>query len=149
MVSSHLDPQPIMLNTEYQSIENWISDWLQKNLKVRLDSINPRKAFAEYGMDSVIAVEFAQDLETWLNYTIEPTVVWNYTTPQALAQYLAEATTGESISQTVLINQKQMPTFTTEEIDNDDLAELLAQEIEKSKQLEQSFVSMPSVKKTA
>ena len=136
VVSSHLASQPTLLNSQYQSMENWMREWLQKNLKVPAASIDPSKAFVEYGMDSVMAVEFAQELETWLDYTIEPTVVWNYTTPRALAQYLAEATTGESESQTVKVKQKETPTVTTEEIFEEDLAELLALEIEKSKQFE-------------
>lgn len=104
---------------------------LQKNLKIPVDSLNPSKAFAEYGMDSVMAVEFAHDLETWLEHTIEPTVVWSYTTPQSLAQYLADATTGGTSDRHQITKDTSL-----KEMIEDDLAELLAQEIEQSKQFE-------------
>jgi acyl-CoA synthetase (AMP-forming)/AMP-acid ligase II/alkylation response protein AidB-like acyl-CoA dehydrogenase/acyl carrier protein len=129
VVPSHLHHQPT--HTQYQSTIDWMGNWLQKNLKVPVDSLNPSKAFAEYGMDSVMAVEFAQELETWLEHTIEPTVVWNYTTPQSLAQYLVETITGETNDRPQVTKEMSL-----KEMLEDDLAELLAQEIEQSKHFE-------------
>ncbi len=79
-------------NTKVLFIEKWIIDWLSQNLKIPLTSLIPSQAFAEYGLDSVMAVELVQDLETWLNQPLDPTVIWNYSTIEALAKYAASLT---------------------------------------------------------
>jgi acyl-CoA synthetase (AMP-forming)/AMP-acid ligase II/alkylation response protein AidB-like acyl-CoA dehydrogenase/acyl carrier protein len=141
LMGAYFPSQSNQFKEQYQLIETWMSHWIQKNLKVPAAAINPTKEFAGYGMDSVMAVEFAQDLETWLNYTIEPTVVWSYTTPQALAQYLATQTSGENqhlSSQAVAKHKSAVISpnlaIKNEVIAENDLAELLAREIEYSKQ---------------
>jgi acyl carrier protein len=141
LMGAYFPSQSNQFKDQYQLIETWMSHWIQKNLKVPAAAINSTKEFAGYGMDSVTAVEFAQDLETWLNYTIEPTVVWNYTTPQALAQYLATQTSGENqhLSSQAVAKHKSAVISPNLAIKNEamaenDLAELLAREIEYSKQ---------------
>ncbi|MGH1397218.1 MAG: AMP-binding protein, partial [Trichormus sp.] len=59
-----------------ESIQNWIVNWLSKTLKIKPESIELSKSFAEYGVDSQIAVELAQQLEAWLQSPekIEPTI---------------------------------------------------------------------------
>jgi acyl-CoA synthetase (AMP-forming)/AMP-acid ligase II/alkylation response protein AidB-like acyl-CoA dehydrogenase/acyl carrier protein len=74
-----------------ESIQTWIVDWLSQKLKLPQGAIDRRKSFADYGMDSVIAVELAQDLEEWLGYpqTIEATIAWNFPTIESLSHYFA------------------------------------------------------------
>jgi acyl-CoA synthetase (AMP-forming)/AMP-acid ligase II/alkylation response protein AidB-like acyl-CoA dehydrogenase/acyl carrier protein len=73
------------------TIQDWIANWISNNMKVSSASIRADQSFSEYGMDSILAVEFAQDLATWLNRPVEPMVVWNYSTIGILAQHLAES----------------------------------------------------------
>jgi acyl carrier protein len=75
-------------NTEY--IQSWIENWLAQKLKINVMSIIPTNSFSDYGMDSVMAVEAAQDLSEWLQHSLEPTILWNYPTIASLAQYLAK-----------------------------------------------------------
>ncbi|AFZ33408.1 Long-chain-fatty-acid--CoA ligase, Butyryl-CoA dehydrogenase (plasmid) [Gloeocapsa sp. PCC 7428] len=74
-----------------RSIQKWLIDWLSRKLKLPTTAIDPRKAFADYGIDSVIAVELAQDLQEWLNYpqAIEATIAWNFPTIEALSNHIA------------------------------------------------------------
>jgi acyl-CoA synthetase (AMP-forming)/AMP-acid ligase II len=73
-----------------KAIQDWLSRWLSNKLKIPLEQIDPTQAFAEYGIDSVMAVELTQDLDEWLpsNLEIEPTLAWNFPSIEVLASYL-------------------------------------------------------------
>ncbi|MEM8677429.1 MAG: acyl carrier protein, partial [Cyanobacteria bacterium P01_G01_bin.67] len=95
---SPLYPLPITPTKQQKSseVEEWLSQWLSSKLQIPLEKIDRAKAFADYGIDSVMAVELAQDLEEWLpdDLEIEPTLAWNFPSIEALAGYL----TGEQRS---------------------------------------------------
>jgi acyl carrier protein len=84
-------PKTLPIQSQLPSIQEWITNWISQHLKVSTSSILASQFFAEYGMDSIMSVEFSQDLASWLNRPVEPTVVWNYPTIGNLAQYLAES----------------------------------------------------------
>ena len=86
-----VDPSTPRLGGGNQSIQVWLSQWLSNKLQIPLDKIDRTKAFADYGIDSVMAVELAQDLEEWLpdDLEVEPTLAWNFPSIEALAGYLA------------------------------------------------------------
>jgi acyl-CoA synthetase (AMP-forming)/AMP-acid ligase II/acyl carrier protein len=82
-----------------ERIESWMTDWLVERASVPREEIERDKPFAEFGLDSLTAVELSQDLEDWLHVQLTPVVAWNYPTPAALARYLArEAGGGEAVS---------------------------------------------------
>ncbi|MGF1512796.1 MAG: AMP-binding protein [Elainellaceae cyanobacterium] len=75
-----------------ESIQNWIRYWLSQKLKIDIRAIHPDQAFAEYGLDSMMAVELAEELQSYLSpgqASIESTVVWSFPTIEALSRYLA------------------------------------------------------------
>ena len=54
-------PSPPRLEGEKnQSIQVWLSQWLSNKLQIPLSKIDRTLAFADYGIDSVMAVELAQ-----------------------------------------------------------------------------------------
>jgi acyl carrier protein len=73
------------------SLQQWLSRWLAQRLKLSEAAIDPEKAFADYGVDSVMAVELAQELEALLHLRqpLDATVAWNFPTIESLAEYLA------------------------------------------------------------
>lgn len=73
-------------------IQNWLLDWLGKKLKISPQLLDPFQSFADYGLDSVIAVELAQDLQEWLAYPqeLDATIAWNFPTIKSLAQHLSQ-----------------------------------------------------------
>ncbi|NET35008.1 MAG: AMP-binding protein [Cyanothece sp. SIO1E1] len=80
-------------------IQAWMVDWLVKALSIPATAIDTSKSFADYGLDSVTAVELADALEDWLGMTLSPTLAYEYPTIQALASYLSAelgGTGGES-----------------------------------------------------
>ncbi|MEM7344954.1 MAG: beta-ketoacyl synthase N-terminal-like domain-containing protein, partial [Chloroflexota bacterium] len=74
-------------------IQQWLVTWLANHLKVPTTTINPDAAFADYGLDSVAAVEMGQALSDWLKApprALDATIAWNYPTISALAHYVAD-----------------------------------------------------------
>ena len=74
-----------------ERVEAWLMNWLVDRAGVPRDEISRDKPFAEYGLDSLTAVELSHDLEDWLNLELTPVLAWNYPTPARLAEYLARA----------------------------------------------------------
>ena len=75
-------------------IELFMLDWLIKRAALPAEDVHRDRPFAEFGMDSLTAVELSQELEDWLQVHLTPVVAWNYPTPMALARYLAEQVGG-------------------------------------------------------
>jgi len=118
-----------------RTLIDWMSQWLSAQLAVAANSIDPAKAFAEYGLDSVLAVELAQDLSVFLGLQepLEVTLAWNFPTIQALASHLASRRlTGHLDS---LANQSDTPRIYQSEKQSEKQAEKQSE-----KQAEKSVV---------
>jgi acyl carrier protein len=101
-----------------ESIQNWMVDWLVRELEVEAQSIDTSKSFADYGLDSVTAVELADALQNWLGVTLSPTLAYEYPTIEFLAQYLATETG----------KVEEMPEVTTyQSSGNEEVDQLLAE----------------------
>jgi acyl-CoA synthetase (AMP-forming)/AMP-acid ligase II/acyl carrier protein len=113
-----------------ESIQNWIVNWLSKTLKIKPESIEPSKSFAEYGVDSQIAVELAQQLEAWLQSPekIEPTIAWSFPNIRALADHLAnELTIKTSISSSQALSHVEVkPTVAEQSIKKLEISQPIA-----------------------
>ncbi len=72
-----------------EQIETWITDWLVERAGVTPQMVDRDKPFAEYGLDSLTAVELAEDLESQLPIRLNPTLTWNYPTLATLSHHLA------------------------------------------------------------
>jgi acyl carrier protein len=70
-------------------IETCLLDWLVERAGLRPGDFDRDKPFAEYGLDSLTAVELSGELEQWLGVEITPVVAWNYPTAAAMAGHLA------------------------------------------------------------
>ena len=116
-------------------IRKWILNWMSKNLEVKNRKLDPDKAFAEYGVDSVKAVEFAFDLEQWLGgyLEIDEVITWNFPTPNALAKYIETELGKMNLTPNVPSVTSEFQTPAGGQTELDDIAALLAREIEQSK----------------
>ncbi|NET64124.1 MAG: AMP-binding protein [Moorea sp. SIO1G6] len=93
----------IGLQQTRHTLQKWIVDWLARETKLPARSINISKSFADYGLDSVTAVELANDLEEWLGVPLSPTLAYDYPNIESLGQYLA------TVSQQSNSNQGDSP----------------------------------------
>ncbi len=84
------------LDRTTERIEEWLLEWLVARLALDPADAQRDRPFAEFGVDSLTAVELSHELEEQFKVPLPPIVAWNYPTPAALARYLAEQTTGIS-----------------------------------------------------
>ncbi|MDF5729098.1 MAG: phosphopantetheine-binding protein, partial [Rhizonema sp. PD38] len=73
-----------------EAIVTWLVSHLALSLKIPRDEIDIQEPFAAYGLDSSVAVSMTGELAQWIGCELEPTLFWEYSNIQALAQYLAE-----------------------------------------------------------
>ena len=89
---NNLSPQELSIPSQVNTkeIEVWLSNWLSNRLQIPVRQIDRDKPFAEQGIDSVMAVELAQELQEWLPYSldIESNLTWNFPSINAVANYL-------------------------------------------------------------
>ena len=73
--------------------EQEIRDWLTRRVATALDvppgEIDTASEFPSFGVDSVTAVAVTGDLEQWLGRTLDPTLLFTYSTIDTLAKHLA------------------------------------------------------------
>lgn len=102
-----------------ERIEAWLEEWLVDRVGLDPADIHRDKPFAEFGVDSLTAVELSSELEEEFGVPLPPIVAWNYPTPAALSRYLAEQSIG----------QQEAPTAEAEtaETGDEDLEAMLAE----------------------
>lgn len=94
----HNTPRPSLaggVDRVSERIEAWLLSWLVDKAGVASGEISRERPFAEYGIDSLTAVELSHELEAWLGLELTPVLAWNYPTPARLAEYLAREVVGE------------------------------------------------------
>jgi acyl carrier protein len=72
------------------SIAEWLVQWIAKELGLPAEVIEPDKSLLDYSLSSVTAMMLVGDLEEWLGLTLPPTLVWDYPSIAAIADYLTE-----------------------------------------------------------
>jgi acyl-CoA synthetase (AMP-forming)/AMP-acid ligase II/acyl carrier protein len=80
----------VELDRAAERIEAWLLEWLVGRLNLDPADVSRDRPFAEFGVDSLTAVELSHELEVEFKVPLPPIVAWNYPTPGALARYLAE-----------------------------------------------------------
>ncbi len=75
-----------------ERIETQLLQWLQQQCQVPETQLDANRPFAEFGVDSLAAMELSGTLEDWLSVKIPTIVAWQYPTPATLATYLAGVT---------------------------------------------------------
>lgn len=76
--------------TTVEALQRWLVDWLAQQLQVSADDIDVTRPFAEYGLDSVAAVELTESLQAVIPQPLSPTLAYEYPTVEAVAGYLAQ-----------------------------------------------------------
>ena len=69
-------------------IQVWIVSYLADLLEVDSEEIEVTIPFDRYGLDSSAAVGLTGDLEDWLGCELDPTLLYDYPTVEALVQHL-------------------------------------------------------------
>jgi alkylation response protein AidB-like acyl-CoA dehydrogenase/acyl carrier protein len=72
-----------------EEIEEWLSELIASRKQLSDSMIGTDVPFSDFGVDSLDAVLMVESIEEYLGLTLEPTVLWNYPTIHALANFLA------------------------------------------------------------
>jgi acyl carrier protein len=80
---------PIQAPTR-ESIGEWLIRWIARELAMPPEDVETSKSLLNYSLSSVTAMMLVGDLEEWLKLTLPPTLVWDYPSIDAIADYLTE-----------------------------------------------------------
>ena len=76
-------------NFTQTEIQDWLVSYLSEVLEIKPEEIDVAQNLQDYGLDSSGAVVLTGDLGQWLSREIDPTLLIDYQTITAIAQYLA------------------------------------------------------------
>lgn len=79
-------------------IRDWLVTHLAELLDISPDDVDTDITFDRYGLDSSAAIGLTGELEDWLGISIEPTLLYDYPTVEALVWYLAEELVADRFS---------------------------------------------------
>ena len=72
-----------------QEIHDRLVREIAEAAELPIERIDSREPFASYGITSLEAVYLVGKLEDWLGVPLEPTLLWDHSTIDALASHLA------------------------------------------------------------
>jgi acyl carrier protein len=72
-----------------EELGSWLADRIGYYLERPSNTIGRDTPLSEYGLDSVFAFALCGDLEDLLEIAIDPTLIWDYKTVDALTEHLS------------------------------------------------------------
>ncbi len=88
------DPTPDDHAAILAETESWMTQWLIARAGVAPGDVDLDKPFADYGLDSMTAVEMSGEIEDWSDVELTPIVAWNYPTVSRLSEFIAQQIVG-------------------------------------------------------
>ncbi|MBV9389920.1 MAG: acyl carrier protein [Chroococcidiopsidaceae cyanobacterium CP_BM_ER_R8_30] len=88
LVDRKADDTTQQLKATEVEIQAWLVSYMADLLQVHTDAIDVTIPFYRYGLDSVVIIGLAGDLQQWLGCELDPTLMYDYPTIEALVQYL-------------------------------------------------------------
>jgi acyl carrier protein len=71
-----------------ETIQAWLVSYLSELLEIAPTEIDVKVPFERYGLDSSAAIGLTGDLENFLGYEVEPTILYDYPTIEILSEQL-------------------------------------------------------------
>lgn len=94
------DPDPALqvpqLSPSIETIKSWLISQLAERLELNTNEIDIERDFIDYGLNSIEVVNLSGELENLLGRRLPPTLLLDYPTIEALAEYLVEDTTQDT-----------------------------------------------------
>jgi thioester reductase-like protein len=82
---------PAASSHDTASVQQWLQRYLAQKTGLAAQSIDVDTPFAAYGLDSLAAVELAEQLGTWLGVQLDNSLAFDYPTPARMAEFVASA----------------------------------------------------------
>ncbi|NEO57459.1 MAG: aminotransferase class I/II-fold pyridoxal phosphate-dependent enzyme [Okeania sp. SIO3B5] len=98
LVNNEPDPalQVPQLSPSTETIKSWLISQLAERLELDIHEIDIERDFIDYGLNSIEVVNLSGELENLLGRRLPPTLLLDYPTIEALAEYLVEDTTQDT-----------------------------------------------------
>src|ERR1700759_989867 len=74
--------------SDYQELADWLTTRVAGYLNVPPETIDIDTPLADCGVDSVAGLRLCADLQCEMGFDVETTIVWDYATIGAIAEYL-------------------------------------------------------------
>jgi acyl carrier protein len=85
------NPRCVATLTNATEIETWMISYIAEVIEVDPSKVDVKVPFDRYGLDSSVAIALTNELEEWLKIELDPTLLYDYPTIDALAQHLTKA----------------------------------------------------------
>ncbi|MEM9586364.1 MAG: AMP-binding protein, partial [Planctomycetota bacterium] len=72
------------------AVETWLAEWLIARAGVPPAEVALEKPFADFGLDSMTAVELSGEMEDWSGVELNPVIAWNYPTIERMSAFIAD-----------------------------------------------------------
>lgn len=79
------------INHSPETLRTWLTTRVATYAQRPVHEIQPGVPLAEYGLDSVYALTLTGDIEDHLGLAVEPTIMWDHPTIDALTNALLQA----------------------------------------------------------
>jgi len=109
-------------------LESWIQEWISKRLRRPVEQIQAEAPFADFGLDSISAVELSADLSCRIGRELPATITWDYPNIHALAVYLSESSQAEAPVPKAAVSSSAESDF--DNFSEEELANMLRAELE-------------------
>ncbi|PJZ68820.1 hypothetical protein CH373_15490 [Leptospira perolatii] len=106
---SKSEAYPKLTKVARSEIENWLKNYAAQLLGISSDSIQTSTPLADYGLDSIKAIQISGELEEKLGIPISPTLAYEYPTIELLSEYLSGAAKNPSNSQRTNGHESAVP----------------------------------------
>ena len=105
-----------------EEVRHWLGRWLEAEVGVAPDALDPAQPFAALGLDSITATRLAAELAAWLGRPVARTAAWDFPSVEARARQLA----GDESAEDGAVLAEPVPAPTAAASGDDELLALLA-----------------------
>ncbi|MEM8668228.1 MAG: AMP-binding protein [Planctomycetota bacterium] len=102
------EPTPNDRQSMISEVEAWMTVWLTARAGVDPSEVDLEKPFADYGLDSMTAVEMSGEIEDWSGIALTPVIAWNHPTVARLSEFLVDELTGTQADAAEAENEEEL-----------------------------------------
>jgi acyl carrier protein len=70
------------------AIREWIKEWISKETGMNPSLVADDENFVNFGISSAQGAMFSGDISDWLGINLDPTLIWDYPTIDALVAFI-------------------------------------------------------------
>jgi acyl carrier protein len=83
-----------------EQIRMWLATKAAELLSIAPETLYAQEPLINFGLSSMTGLMLSGDIEEWLDLELDPMVIWEYPTIEALALYLSQEVTARQVKLT-------------------------------------------------